>query len=281
MTFFSGPLPRQFAHRGASGTRPENTMAAFREARALGAEGFELDVHRTADGEVVVFHDPALERTTDGDGALAQRALAELRRLDAGGRFTPDEGRTYPFRGKGLSIPTLREVLEEFPEVPIIIEIKQVDPPLEEDLRRVIRECDAEDWTLVFSLVQEPLDRYRALAREQATGYGPEDVADFLQRVRSGDWEGYEPPAAAFAVPVEWHGLPIVSAPFVEAAHRFGREVFVWTVNEESEMERLLDLGVDGLITDYPARLAAVVERRREALPTRRAADAAGDGRAS
>lgn len=279
MTFFSGPLPRQFAHRGASGTSPENTLAAFREARAMGAEGFELDVHRTADGEVVVFHDPALERTTDGGGALAERALAELRRLDAGGRFTPDQGRTYPFRGKGVSIPTLREVLEEFPQVPIIIEIKQVAPPLEEDLRDVIRDCDAEDWTLVFSLAQEPLDRYRALAREQATGFGPEDVAEFLSRVNSGAWEGYEPPAAAFAVPAHWHGMQIVSAPFIEAAHRFDREVFVWTVNEEREMERLLDLGVDGLISDFPARLATVVQRRRDGLESPRAADAAGEGR--
>ncbi|MGH7570867.1 MAG: glycerophosphodiester phosphodiesterase [Gemmatimonadota bacterium] len=279
MTFFSGPLPRQFAHRGASGTHPENTLAAFREARAAGAEGFELDVQRTADGEIVVFHDPTLDRTTDGRGALAQFTLAELRELDAGGRFTLDQGSTHPFQGRGVSIPTLREVLEEFPRLPIIVEIKQVEPPLEEDLQQVIWDCDAEDWTLVFSLAQEPLDRYRVLAHEQPTGFGPEDVADFLGRVNSGAWDGYEPPAAAFAVPVHWHGLQIVSAPFVEAAHRFDREVFVWTVNEEREMERLLDLGVDGLISDFPARLAEMVQRRQGQNEAQRAADAASEGR--
>ncbi|HET6341109.1 MAG TPA: glycerophosphodiester phosphodiesterase [Gemmatimonadota bacterium] len=266
MTFFSGPLPRQFAHRGASGTHPENTLASFRRARDEGAQGFELDVHRTADGQVVVFHDPTLERTTDGRGTLAGLTLAELRDLDAGSRFTADGGRTHPFRGQDVRVPTLREVLEEFPDLPIIIEVKQVEPPLEEDLRDVIAGCGAGERTLVFSLAQEPLDRYRALERDQATGFGPEDVAEFLRRVRDGTWEGYRPPGAAFAVPVSWHGIQIVSGPFVEAAHRFGCEVYVWTVNAEDEMERLLDLGVDGLISDFPARLAEVVRRRRAAV---------------
>ena len=265
MTFFSGPLPRQFAHRGASGTHPENTLASFRRAREEGAEAFELDVHRTADGQVVVFHDPTLERTTDGRGAVASLTLSELRELDAGSRFTPDGGRTHPFQGQDVRVPTLREVLEEFPDLPVIIEIKQVEPPLEEDLRDVIAGSEAEERTLVFSLAQEPLDRYRTLEPEQQTGFGPEDVAEFLGRVRDGRWDGYRPPGAAFAVPVSWHGIPIVSGPFVEAAHRLGREVYVWTVNAEAEMEQLLDLGVDGLISDFPARLAEVIRRRRAA----------------
>ena len=254
-------------------------MAAFRQAREMGAEGFELDVHRTADGEIVVFHDPTLERTTSGQGRIASRTLNELRDLDAGAGFTPDGGRTYPFRDRGVGVPTLREILREFPQFPIIIEIKQVEPPLEEDLRQVIEECDARDWALVFSLAQEPIDRYRALVREQATGFGPEDVAEFLRRVNAGRWEGYTPPAAAFAVPVRWHGTQIVSRPFIEAAHRFDREVFVWTVNDEREMERLLDLGVDGLISDFPDRLAKVVERRRRRKEGRAAAEAAGEER--
>ncbi|HET9582133.1 MAG TPA: glycerophosphodiester phosphodiesterase [Gemmatimonadota bacterium] len=266
VTFFSGPIPRPFAHRGASGTHPENTLIAFRKAREEGAEGFELDVHRTSDGEIVVFHDPTLERTTDGSGPLAALTLSELRELDAGSRFTPDGGGTHPFRGQSVRIPTLREVLEEFPEAPVIIEIKQVDPPLEEELREEIAGAGAHDRTLVFSLAQAPLDRYRALDPEQPTGFGPEDVADFLARLRDGAWDGYEPPGAAFAVPESWHGIPIVSAPFVEAAHRFDREVYVWTVNTEAEMERLLELGIDGLISDFPGRLAEVVRRRRAAV---------------
>lgn len=258
-SFFSGPLPRQFAHRGASGTCPENTLRAFRAAAEMGAEGFELDVHRTADGEIVVFHDEMLDRTTDGTGPLRVRTLAELRPLDAGYRFSPDGGRTFPFRGSGVTIPTLAEVCEEFPELPLIIEIKQADPPLEEELARVLVDTGAADRALVFSLHQRPLVRYRALDGTRPSGFGPDDVQDFLRRVLTGDWSGYEPPAVAFAVPARWRETPIVSAPFIDAAHRLGCEVFVWTVNDPVEMRAFLDLGADGLISDFPERLGRVV----------------------
>ncbi len=257
--FFDGETPRRFAHRGASGTHPENTLAAFRAAVERGARGFELDVHRTADGEIVVHHDDSLERTTDGRGLLRELPLEELRRRDAGHRFSPAGGSDFPFRGTGVTVPTLREVLEEFPELPLIIEIKQVDPPLETDLARLLQSTGADERALVFSLHQEAVDRYRALGTGQPTGFGPDEVADFLRRLGAGDWDGYVPAGAAFAVPVHWHGVQIVSRPFVEAAHRFGREVFVWTVNDPREMEALLDLGVDGLITDFPERLDQIL----------------------
>jgi len=260
--FFAGPLPRHFAHRGASGTFPENTMDAFRAAVELGAEGFELDVHRTADGHIVVFHDDTLERTTSGSGTIQARSLEELRGLDAGFRFSPDGGRSFPFRGGGVGVPTLAEVLEAFPGVPVIIEIKQETPALEEDLARLLRETEAAERCLVFSLEQTPLTRYRDLEPEQPTGFGPQDVSEFLRRLGSDAWDDYRPPAVAFAVPRTWHGTQIVSRPFVDAAHGFGCEVYVWTVNEPREMEALLELGVDGLITDFPERLASVLSGR-------------------
>lgn len=262
--FFAGSLPRRFGHRGAAGTHPENTLPSFRAALERGARAFELDVHRSADGEIVVFHDDTLDRTTDGAGPVRGRTLEELKRLDAGHGFSTDGGRTHPFRGEGIEIPTLREVLETFPDTPVIVEIKQLDPPLEEDLARLLQSLEAGSRVLVFSLHQEALDRYRAQDAEQATGFGPEDVADFLRRTGSGDWEGYRPPAVAFAVPVRWHGTQIVSAPFVAAAHRTGCEVFVWTVNDPREMGDLLDLGVDGLISDFPERVDRVVAEREE-----------------
>lgn len=263
--FFASPLPRRFAHRGASGTAPENTLAAFERAAEIGVDGFELDVHRSADGEVVVIHDETLDRTTDGEGRVAERTLAELKELDAGYRFSPDGGESHPWRGRGVRIPTLREVCDAFPQTALIVEIKQVDPPLEEDLARILQSSGADDRALVFSLRQEPVDRMRELDPEQATGFGPEDVAEFLRRIGSERWEGYRPPGVAFAVPVQWRGTQVVSAPFVEAAHRHGCEAFVWTVNDPSEMHALLDLGVDGLISDHPERLGRVVaERARE-----------------
>ena len=143
--FFAGELPRKFAHRGASGTHPENTMEAFRAGLEGGAEGFELDVHRSADGHIVVFHDDVLDRTTDGSGPIRERSLAELRELDAGFRFSPDGGRSFPFRGSGIRIPALRDVLEAFPDTPLIIEVKQVLPALEQDLARLLRETGRGD----------------------------------------------------------------------------------------------------------------------------------------
>ena len=260
--FFGPPLPRRFGHRGASGTHPENTLASFHAALDKGAGAFELDVHGTADGEIVVFHDATLERTTNGSGPLRERSLAELRELDAGFRFSPEGGRTFPFRGKGITIPTLREVCEAFPDTPVVVEIKQVDPPIEEGLAQVLQSTGADDRALVFSLHQEPVRRYRAAARASLTGFGPDEVADFLRRVRSDDWDGYRPPGLAVAVPTHYYGTRIVSGPFVDAAHRVGCEVYVWTVNNPGEMHALLDLGVDGLITDFPERLCEVLTER-------------------
>jgi glycerophosphoryl diester phosphodiesterase len=261
-SFFSGTPPRPFGHRGASGTHPENTLSSFAAAAERGSRGFELDVHRSADGEIVVFHDDTLERTTDGRGRVRDSTLEELRRLDAGHGFTPDGGRTHPFRGRGITIPTLIEVCEAFPRMPLIVEIKQVHPPLEEDLAQVLHQTGANDRALVFSLQQEGVDRYRALGTGRPTGFGPDDVAEFLRRLGSGVWDAYTPPGAAFAVPVRWNGVQVVSRPFVEAAHRIGCEVFVWTVNDPAEMVRLLDIDVDGLITDFPERLDRVLVER-------------------
>jgi glycerophosphoryl diester phosphodiesterase len=260
--FFEAPLPRCFAHRGASGTHPENTLGSFRAGLEKGARAFELDVHMTADREVVVFHDDTLERTTNGRGPIRARTLAELRALDAGFRFSPDGGRTFPFRGAGMVVPTLREVLDAFPDTPMVVEVKQVDPPIEEELAQVLQATGGDDRALVFSLHQEPVDRFRRAARGLPTGFGPYEVADFLHRVNAGDWDGFRPAGLALAVPVHWHGTQIVSRDFVAAAHSHGCEVYVWTINQAREMHSLLDLGVDGLITDFPERLTEVLAER-------------------
>lgn len=240
-------------------------MAAFQAARDMGAPAFELDVHATADGEIVVIHDPTLERTTEGRGRVNEHTLADLKHLDAGFRFSPDDGATFPFRGQGVEIPTLREVIDAFPGIPLIVEIKQVDPPLEPMLRDVLHEMRAGENALVFSLDQRPINRFRALGTGLSTGMGPGDGARFRLRMTSRVWLGYNPRGAAFAVPVMWNGMRVVTRAFVRAAHRAGLEVYVWTVDEPEEMHALLDLGVDGIITNYPERLRRVIEERAQA----------------
>ncbi|MEA2625619.1 MAG: glycerophosphoryl diester phosphodiesterase, partial [Candidatus Binatota bacterium] len=127
--YFAGPRPRIFGHRGAAGVAPENTLASFQRALDDGAEILELDVHATRDGEVVVIHDPTVDRTTDGHGAVRDLTLADLGRLDAGHAFLRDGG--FPFRGSGIRVPTLAEVIDEFPTVPLNVEIKQREPEIE------------------------------------------------------------------------------------------------------------------------------------------------------
>src|SRR5919107_3636235 len=143
--------PVNLAHRGASGLAPENTLEAFRLAVEAGAGGLELDVHLTRDGHVVVIHDPSADRTTSGSGAVAGVPLAGLRGMDAGHRFSPDGGRTYPYRGQGLRVPTLAEVLEEFPDVSVNIDIKDIRPGYEEAVIGTLRKTGAEGRTLVAS----------------------------------------------------------------------------------------------------------------------------------
>jgi glycerophosphoryl diester phosphodiesterase len=257
--FFSGPEPRLFAHRGASALAPENTIESFRMARSAGAPYLELDVHLSSDGQVVVVHDNSVSRTTGRRGRVERMSLPEIRRLDAGHEFTLDRGRSFPFRGKGLRIPTLEEVLQEFPEARITIEIKKTRKGIGAAVLDVIRRGHAAERVLVASHEHPHLQEFRSLDGGVPTSFSKTEVREFLGRVRSGDTNGYRPPGNALQVP-EYFGLRrVTSVAFIEAAHRLGLEVHVWTINEPVHMKRLLRWGVDGIMTDDPARAVASV----------------------
>lgn len=261
--FFSGPAPRLFAHRGASARAPENTLESFRLAREQGAPYLELDVHLSADGELVVIHDSSVSRTTGRRGRVENMTLAELRKLDAGYKFTMDHGRTFPYRGKGLKIPTLDEVLETFPEMRITIELKPTRAGVAEKLAEKLRLHHAEERVIVASSEHELLGRFREVAPRVATSFSKDEVKDFLARLRGGGMDGYRPPGMAFQVP-EYKGLRrVVSKPVIDAVHRLGVEIHVWTVNEPVHIARLLDWGVDGIMTDDPGRAIANVTALR------------------
>ncbi len=261
MAYLDGPRPRLFAHRGASGTAPENTIEAFAEGLAAGADRLELDVHASADGHIVVFHDDLLDRTTEASGPVRARTLAELKGLDAGYRFEDEAGR-YPFRGKGIRIPTLDEVLETFPEVALNIELKHDDGSTIEAFFDVIDRHDARERVLAAAFEDDIIKRMRVVAPQAVTSLSAEEVAIFYGCCMSGFLDGYTPPGKALQVPPAHEGIEIVTPTFVAAAHDLDMEVHVWTINDEDEMERLLDLGVDGLMSDFPARARAVFERR-------------------
>lgn len=258
--FFSGPAPRLFAHRGASARAPENTLESFRVAWEEGAPYLELDVHLSADGNVIVIHDSSVSRTTGRRGRVENMSLEEIKQLDAGYRFTPDRGRTFPYRGRGLTIPTLEEVLEAFPHARVNIELKRSRVELAQTVEECIRRFEASDRVMIAAGEHDMMTRFRALDGTLPTSFSKNEAREFLARTRGKDFNGYQPEGVALQVP-EFYGLRRVLSPAViEAAHRMNLEVHVWTVNEPVHITRLLDWGIDGVMTDNPGKAFASVD---------------------
>lgn len=249
---------RIIGHRGARGVAPENTVPAIRHGVEVGAQAIEIDLHATADGQLVVIHDPTLDRTTEAGGPVEERPLAELQGLDAGYRFTTDDGRSFPFRGQGIRIPTLDQAMEAIGDLPAILEVKSAAAghlladwlPGRAEFDRII----------VGGFNSDEVGPAGTAARWRCAYQT--DLLGFVLWGKLGVRRDLPADLTAAMVPVRKNGLRIVTRGFVRRMHEQGKGVFVWTVNRPTEMRRLLDLGVDGLISDYPAVLRRVVEER-------------------
>jgi glycerophosphoryl diester phosphodiesterase len=249
VAFFDYRRPLVFAHRGGCALGPENTLAAFDLGMQAGADGLELDVHLSADGVPVVHHDSTLDRTTSASGPLASRTAADLARVDAGWRFA---GRgDFPFRGQGIGIPSLGEVLRKYRDVPVIIEMKVDSREMGEAVAREVRIAGAADRVCVSSFGARSAAAARAALPEMPCSASQAEVRLAVYRtlvrlpVRRPRYGGY-------LVPERAGRLTIVSQRFIQYAHETEVKVQVWTVDEEAEMRRLLDWGVDGLISNQP-----------------------------
>ncbi len=254
--FVDAPRPLVFAHRGGSGLAPENTLAAFDHGLSVGADGLELDVHLSRDGRPVVHHDVHLERTTDGTGPIAACSVEDLSRVDAGYRFCRDGD--FPFRGRGLCVPTLAEVLSRCPETRIIIELKNGSEALARAVLDDVRHADALDRVCFAGEDVNGLRVIRALEAGAATSAARIEIRSGLVR----SWFGLPADLSrvvAYQVPETRGPLRIVSPRFVRAVHRAGRVVQVWTVDRADQMRRLLQWGVDAVITDRPDVAVEVV----------------------
>jgi glycerophosphoryl diester phosphodiesterase len=240
-----------YAHRGGAALAPENTLVAFGAGLVAGADGIELDVRLSRDGVAVVMHDPTLDRTTDATGPVDGRAAAELAGLDAGCRFERDGG--FPFRGMGIGVPSLRDVLGRDRDTSLIVELKTADPRLAEAVVAEIHAAGAISRVTVGSFQRGALDAVRSLDPAIRTGADTEDVRSGLDGVRA------RPNFHAFQVPEVFAGTRVVTPEFIAEAHGAGLTVVVWTVNQMDDMRRLLDWGVDGLITDRPDIAAPLV----------------------
>ncbi|MBA3653806.1 MAG: glycerophosphodiester phosphodiesterase [Actinobacteria bacterium] len=264
-----------YAHQGGAREAPSSTLFALRQAIAAGAHALELDVHATADGHLVVCHDATVDRTTSAAGAIATMTLADVQALDnaywwvsghvvAPGRPDAD----YVHRGKApddrdFGIATLREVLDAVPGVFLNLDIKQTAPavePYEAALAELLQEYGRTDDVIVASFNDLATDAFKHHAPAVSTSAGTVAVAEFFAAVRDG-----EPTPSgvlrhhALQVPATFQDVTLVDERFVTRAHEAGLAVHVWTIDDPAEMRRLVELGVDGVMTDRPSVLTEVL----------------------
>lgn len=260
--FGPGSPLRVIGHRGAAAFAPENTLPSFEHAVRVEADAVELDLHRSADGRLMVIHDPGLDRLTEGTGPVEERTLDELRAFDAGYRFTTDRGKTFPFRGTDVGIPTLEEVLEVLVDMPVIAEIKsaaaghELGAWLQRSRNRANRER-----ILVGGFERQEVEPASRHARWHCAYQ--DELRTYVLLGKVGLGRRFAPAGCAAAMLPERQGaLRIVTPRFVRRAHADGMGVFVWTVNHADDMRRLLDWGVDGLVTDAPGRARRIMDER-------------------
>jgi glycerophosphoryl diester phosphodiesterase len=257
LPFFALEHPIATAHRGGAGLWPENTLLAFQGAVGLGFRYLETDLHTTRDGVLVCLHDHLLERTTDGRGPVWEHDWETVARLDAAHHFRPDEG--YPWRDRRAGVPRLDEVVRELPESYFTLELKQ--DGTEGPVAELIGDLDLWDRVLVGSFSDRRLRRFRRLTGGRvATSAGERDSARVWAASRSG--LPFPSRADALQLPQYRRGVRVVDARLLSAAHRAGKQVHVWTIDDPDTMHELLDLGVDGIITDRPDILRQVLAQR-------------------
>lgn len=239
-------------HRGNAAHAPENTIESFRQAVEIGVDALELDVRLSADGHVVVIHDPTLDRTTNHTGPVDRLTLADLQRADAGARFTRDGGEAWPYREKGIVVPTLDDVLATFPSMPLLIEIKA--PAASRVARAIIERHNATQRCIVASFDESAMDAFEGSGIAQ--GASRRDTAILLWRALL----RIRPSRVGFSVlctPRVYRGLPLPVAGYANILAPLGVPVHVWTVDDPREAARLQSIGVRGIISNDPAAIIA------------------------
>ncbi len=252
--FAGGPL--LIAHRGGAALAPENTLEAFRQALEWwNADILELDVHASRDGEVVVIHDNTVDRTTDGAGRVNALPLAELQARDAGYRFVADGGRTFPYRGQNIRIPTLRAVLDAFPRARVNIEIKA--PDARAGVAAVIRQTGSSGRVLIAA--GRLRNRLRIPSIGSPTSASREELYLFQLFQRAGAGRIVPLFTDALQMPERHNGRQVLTRGWIRTARARNVPVHVWTINEMADRRRLLEWGARGILTDRPDRLAALL----------------------
>ncbi len=253
-TSFFDPMPRVVAHRGDSAHFPENTLLAFESANAMKVDVIETDVHLSKDGHIVIWHDPTLDRNTNGSGRIEDHTLEELKSFDAGYTFTTDGGKTFPFRGKDVRLCTLKEALTACPTQRFNIDLKSKENAIVDAFISLIYELQAKDRVIAASFHLSNLKLLRQKAPDIQTSITTLEVLPLLlrQKLHVLSQRQTKNSSVIFQIPVQQWGIKVVTPSFVSTMHKRGCIIQVWTINEEDEMRRLFKMGVDSVMTDKP-----------------------------
>lgn len=257
----SGPLV--IAHQGGDGIWPGDTLYAFEKAVAIGADVLEMDAHITKDDQIVLMHDEKVDRTTNGTGLIEDLTLPELKQLDAAYQWSNDGGRTFPYRGQRIQVPTLEELFQKFPQMRYVIEIKLTQNPIDKPLCDLIRKHDMQDKVMVASFHDEAMQNFRLTCPEVATSASRGEVTRFvllgkifLSGFVAPHYQSIQPPYD----PEESMNIPIMTERFIREAHAKNIKIEPWTVDDPALMEQYIEWGVDGIITDRPDLMIEVLQ---------------------
>lgn len=239
------------AHRGGSALAPENTLEAFDASTKVGADVLELDVRQTKDGHLVVFHDATIERTTNGKGKISELTLEQVKALDAGYNWSRD-GKTFPFRNKGVKVPELKEVFERFPQKLVNAEAKFSAPSPAMPICDLIKSFRREDKTIFAAISKSVQKQFRAECPNVATSASAFEGFEFLAMYKMGLISHFSAEMQALQIPFNLFGIKVVDKSFIEAAHARGLQIHVFTVNNSEEISKYINSEVDGIMTDRP-----------------------------
>jgi glycerophosphoryl diester phosphodiesterase len=255
--------PLVIAHQGGDGVWPGDTMYAYNNAVKIGADVLEMDAHITKDNQIVLMHDEKVDRTTDGTGLIEDLTLPELKQLDAAYKWSNDDGKTFPYRGQVIQVPTLEELFQKFPQMRYVIEIKLTQNPIDKPLCELIRKYGMQDKVVIASFHDEAMQNFRKTCPEVATSASRGEVTKFvllgkvfLSGLVAPQYQSIQPPYD----PSESMNIPIMTKRFIREAHAKNVAVEPWTVDDPQLMKQYIEWGVDGIMTDRPDLMLEVLK---------------------
>lgn len=257
--------PIVLAHRGGAHLAPEHTMLAFDQATTYHVTGFEIDVRLTKDEEILIFHDESIDRTTDGTGLVANLTLEEIQSFNHGYNFRNLDG-YYPYRNEKVAAVTLRELLEKYPNMLVTIDIKDSPDTYEGSLMpsklwRLIEELNATDRVIVTSFYVEQIDRFNLYAQNRvALGAGESEVRLAFRAFTSQFGHLYHPKADVFQIPIKHGMISLDSSKFIQFLDKLNIPIHYWVVNDVTTMNRLIQAGAKGIVTDRPDLVQAITQ---------------------